>query len=211
MCWRIRLLLICDVHCCLFAQSLLCLCSPPCYLICWNFTGCDFERWREKCVYLFDMKQLFYYKTAWMGFCNHTHTVQDLKGKQVAFLPLLILGKGWYLHLCIYLTWKGVISYNGHRRTWTFNLPIHKHTPMKTMCLWRGMLYRWARAHVDYNTNDCKQSASSGWFFAGYVCARKLTILVFRFLTSSLTVPATLIIDSRFALKILFQLYLLSL
>ena len=24
---------------------------------------------------LFDMKQLFYYKTAWMEFCNHTHTV----------------------------------------------------------------------------------------------------------------------------------------
>lgn len=110
----------------------------------------------------------------------------------------------------IYLTWKGVMSYNGHRRTRTFNLPIHKHTPMKTMCLWRGMLYRWARARIDYNTNDCKQSTSSGWFFAGYVCARKLTILVFRFLTSSLTVPATLIIDSRFALKILFQLYLYS-
>ena len=30
---------------------------------------------------LFDIKQLFYYKTAWMGFYNHTHTVQDLKGK----------------------------------------------------------------------------------------------------------------------------------
>ena len=24
---------------------------------------------------LFDIKQLFYFKTAWMGFCGHTHTV----------------------------------------------------------------------------------------------------------------------------------------
>ena len=28
---------------------------------------------------LFDMKQLFYYKTAWMRFYNHTHTVLDFK------------------------------------------------------------------------------------------------------------------------------------
>ena len=28
---------------------------------------------------LFDMKQSFYYKTAWMGFCNHTHTVLDFE------------------------------------------------------------------------------------------------------------------------------------
>ena len=46
---------------------------------CWNFTGSDFEGWNEKCVYSFDIKQLFYYKTAWMGFCNHTHTVWGLK------------------------------------------------------------------------------------------------------------------------------------
>lgn len=26
-------------------------------------------------MHSFDMKQLFYYKTAWMRFCNHTHTV----------------------------------------------------------------------------------------------------------------------------------------
>ena len=33
---------------------------------------------RNGCV-LFDMKRSFYYKTAWMGFCNHTHTVLDFK------------------------------------------------------------------------------------------------------------------------------------
>jgi len=26
-------------------------------------------------ILLFDTKQLFCYKTAWMRFCNHTHTV----------------------------------------------------------------------------------------------------------------------------------------
>lgn len=46
MCWRIRLLLICDVHCCLFAQSLLCLCSPMLFF-CWNFTGCNFGLWNK--------------------------------------------------------------------------------------------------------------------------------------------------------------------
>ena len=50
MCWRIRLLLICDVHCCLFAQSLLCLCSPMLFF-CWNFTGCNFGLWNKKQVY----------------------------------------------------------------------------------------------------------------------------------------------------------------
>ena len=28
---------------------------------------------------LFDIKQSFYYKTAWMRFCNHTHTVFVLR------------------------------------------------------------------------------------------------------------------------------------
>ena len=28
---------------------------------------------------LFDIKQLFYFKTAWMEFCNHTHTVLDFE------------------------------------------------------------------------------------------------------------------------------------
>ncbi len=50
-------------------------CALPCYLFCLNFTGSNFEGWSKKWVYLFDMKQLFYYKTAWMGFFNHTHTV----------------------------------------------------------------------------------------------------------------------------------------
>ena len=28
---------------------------------------------------LFDMKQLFYYKTAWIKFCNSVHTVLDFE------------------------------------------------------------------------------------------------------------------------------------
>ena len=46
MCWQIWLLLICDVHCCLFAQSLLCLCSPLPFFY-YNFTGCDFGLWNK--------------------------------------------------------------------------------------------------------------------------------------------------------------------
>ena len=72
------LFLVCDVRCRLFAQSLLCLRSPLLFF-CWNFTGCDFERWSEKRAHLFDIKQSSYYKTAWMRFCNHTHTVWGLK------------------------------------------------------------------------------------------------------------------------------------
>ena len=74
MCWLPWWILTCDVRCCLFAQSLLCLRSPLPFFY-YNFAGSDFEGWNEKRVYLFDMKQSFYYKTAWMGFCNYTHTV----------------------------------------------------------------------------------------------------------------------------------------
>ena len=49
-CRRTWLLLIRAVHCCLFAQSLLCLCSPMLFF-CWNFTGCNFGLWNKKQVY----------------------------------------------------------------------------------------------------------------------------------------------------------------
>ena len=50
-------------------------CAPPC---------CSFAKISPEVILrdgmrngyvLFDMKQFSYYKTAWMGFCNHTHTV----------------------------------------------------------------------------------------------------------------------------------------
>jgi hypothetical protein len=54
-------------------------CAPPC---------CSFAKISPEVilgygiktgVLLFDMKQSFYYKTAWMGFYNRTHTVLDFE------------------------------------------------------------------------------------------------------------------------------------
>ena len=57
--------------CCLFAQSLL---SPAT-----SFAEISpeviLDYGIKTVILLFDMKQLFYYKTAWMGFCNSVHTV----------------------------------------------------------------------------------------------------------------------------------------
>ena len=56
--------LIPDLSCCPFAEI-----SPEVILRLEVRNGCI----------LFDMKRLFHYKTAWMGFCNHTHTIWDFK------------------------------------------------------------------------------------------------------------------------------------
>ena len=50
----------CALPCCSFAEI-----SPEVILDYGIKTG----------ILLFDMKQFIYYKTVWMGFCNHTHTV----------------------------------------------------------------------------------------------------------------------------------------
>ena len=50
MCWLPWLFLIRAVHCCLFAQSLLCLRSPLPFFY-YNFTGSDFGLWNEKRVH----------------------------------------------------------------------------------------------------------------------------------------------------------------
>ena len=45
-----------------------------------NFTGHIFKiKCREIVTLLFDIEQLFYYKTVWITFCNSVHTVLDFE------------------------------------------------------------------------------------------------------------------------------------
>ena len=54
---------------------LLCPDALLCCLFCWNFTGSDFGPWNKNRCIIVRYEAFFYYKTAWMRFCNHTHTV----------------------------------------------------------------------------------------------------------------------------------------